>query len=206
MGFEDNLQRSMFSESKEKTFIDKLLAKEDVQAIRQIIKKPKLTRSDMLEALYMLSSNESKLLNFDEWNRYVLLKFFVWIREFIKIAELSFDYHDDLELKEKLCSCGGYVNIKDKTLHYLKKCGCEKPTYVFSITTRTKRLLENQQRLIEHNVKFLIDLYFAIGRTSLSLGATGFLEILKNKYEIHYDQKQSITQNQEKKGGILSFR
>jgi len=207
MSFEDNLQRSMFSESKEKTFIDKLLGKEDVQAVREIIKKPKLTRSDMLEALYMLSSNESKLLNYSAWDRYVILKFFVWIREFIKVAELSFDYQDDLELKEKLCKCGGYVNITDKNLNYLKKCDCKVPVNIFVITTRTKRLLENQQRLIEHNVKFLIDLYFAIGRTSLSLGGTGFLEILKNKYEISYDQKQTITQNQEKKGGgILSFR
>ena len=204
MSFEDQLQEGMFKETKEKTFIDKLLAKEDVQSIRQIIKKDRLNRSDMLEALYMLSSNESKLLNFSEWDRYVILKFFVWIREFIKVAELSFDYHDDLELKQKLCECGGYKDLS-KAQEHLKECECKVTKYTFVITTRTKRLLENQQRLIEHNVKFLIDLYFAIGRTSLSLGGTGFLEILKNKYEINYTQPPPPQQPEQKKG-FLSLR
>ena len=39
---------------------------------------------------------------------------------------------------------------------------------------------------MEHNIKFLVDLYLNIGRTSLSVGATGLMEILKNKYEIVY--------------------
>lgn len=164
---EEQIQKSIFSTQTEKTFVDKLLAKDDVNAIRDLIKKKNLTREELLEILYLLSSSESKILNFSEWERYVILKFFVWIREFVKVAELLYDYQDDLKKK-----------IKDGT---------------YNMSERTKKLLHNNERLIEHNAKFLIDLYLNIGRTSLSVGASGFMEILKNKYEINYgDSRQPV--------------
>jgi len=83
---EDNITKGIFSGQAEKTFIDKLFAKEDVEKIRELIKKPKLTRSELLELLYLISANEAKLVNYSGWDRYIALKFFVWIREFIKVA------------------------------------------------------------------------------------------------------------------------
>ena len=182
MTFEESLERKIFSNSTgDKTFIDKLLAQKDVDAIRVIIKKSNLSREDMIELLYLLSSNESKMLNYGEWDRYIILKFFVWIREFVKLAELMFDYEDDLLEKEK--------------------------KGVFVLSDRTKKLLKNNKRLIEHNVKFLIDLYVNIARTTLSLGASGFMEILKNKYEISYPEMKGVnTSTQDSKGGLFSFR
>jgi len=179
MTFEDQLGANIFSSSVEKTFIDKLLAKGDVDSIREIIKKPKLTRSELLELLYLISSTESKLLNLGEWDRYILLKYFVWIEEFIKLVQLLFDYEDRLKLMQ------------------------EKEGFI--LNKRTRQQFENVQSLFEHNAKFLIDLYFNIGRTSLSLGGTGFLEMLKNKYEIAYPQQQTQTLPQEKRP-LLSFR
>lgn len=162
--FEQNLQNSMFQGNREKTFIDKIFAKDDVNKLQELIKKPKLKREELLELLYLLSSVESKLLNYGEWDRYVILKFFVWVREFVKIAELLYDYRDDLKKRK------GFV-----------------------LSKRAKQLLENNERLIEHNAKFLIDLYLNIGRTTLSLGGTGFLETLKNKYEMAYTSNQNIS-------------
>lgn len=180
MGFEENLQHGLFNTTSEKTFIDKVLAKQDVDKIRELIKKPKLTRSDLLELLYMLSSTESKLVNYGAWDRYVILKFFVWIREFVKVAEMLYDYQDDLKKKEN--SCKNCNNTK-------VKCTCKndlKFTPQIVLTEMTKKLLFNNERYIEHNAKFLIDLYLNISRTTLSLGATGFLETLKNKFELAY--------------------
>ncbi len=157
---EQNMNNSLFKGTNEKTFIDKILAKDDVNAVRELIKKPELDRQDMLDILYLLSSTESKLLNYSEWDRYVLLKFFVWIREFVKVSELVFDYADDLE-NDKL---NNHIILSDET----------------------KRIFENTKRLLSHNVKFLVDLYFNIARTTLSLGATGFSEVLKQKFEIFY--------------------
>lgn len=172
MGFEDQLNNQVFNARSEKTFIDKLLAKDDVKAIQELIKKPQLTRSELLEVLYLISGTEAKLLNYSEWDRYVILKFFVWIREFIKTAELLYDYQDDLQAR----SAEGKVIMSE----------------------RTKKFIENNRRLCEHNAKFLIDLYLNIGRTSLSIGATGILEMLKNRYEMNYNysQPQSSPVNQ----------
>lgn len=160
MAFEENLQKSLFTPNKEKTYVDKLLSKADVEKVKELIKKEKLNRGELLELLYMCLGTESKLINLGAWDRYVLLKFFVWIREFIKIAELMYDYKEYLEEQES---------------KHNKK-----------ISERTKQILNSNERLIEHNAKFLIDLYFNIARTTLSLGGTGFLELLKNKFEVNY--------------------
>lgn len=196
--FENKLESGLFSSVSEKTFIDKILARQDVDRIREIIKKPYLKREELLEILYLLVSTESKLLNFDEWGRYVILKFFVWIREFIKVAELIYDYQDDLKIKSTTCA------LCNKVIE--KKCICVNPKPILAITPRSNKLLNNNIRLIEHNAKFLIDLYFNIGRTTLSLGATGFIEMLKNKYEVSYPYGNpaipTIPQ-QEKKGFSL---
>jgi hypothetical protein len=70
---------------------------------------------------------------------------------------------------------------------------------------RCKQLLYNNERLIEHNAKFLIDLYLNIGRTTLSLGGTGFLETLKNKYELTYPNQPGLNTSptENKTGGII---
>jgi len=190
MGYEQDLQRSIFTGAGERTFIDKVLAKDDVNAIRDIVKKPKLTRSELLEVLYLISGTEAKLLNYNEWDRYIILKFFVWIREFIKISEILFDYEDELHKKENTCKvCKKEIN-KGET----KGCGCEKPTPILVLTERTRRLLLNNDMLLQHNAKFLIDLYLNIGRSSMSITAAGFTELIRNKYEVQYMQPQGAGQ------------
>lgn len=173
--FEDNLKQGLFTSTRERSFIDKVLAKDDVNDVRELIKKPELTRSELLEILYLISGTEAKLLNYSDWDRYVILKFFVWIREFIKIAEILFDYEDFLKQKKTILS------------------------------PRAKRLLKNNTLLIQHNAKFLIDLYLNISRTSMSVGASAFVELLKNKYEVIYPQQTGTTQV-EQKGGLLQLR
>lgn len=214
---EEDIERAIFNSPSEKTFIDKLLAKQDIDKIRELIKKPKLTRSELLELLYLISGAESKLLNYGEWDRYVLLKFFVWIREFIKIAELLYDYQDDLKKKE---ISGEGVNSPKYPIFeviyaefskemgkwvYTKALTTSTATVKFKITSRTKQLLHNNERLIEHNAKFLIDLYLNIGRTTLSLGATGFIEGLKNKFEIAYPQTQG-SHSQDIRNPVQKYR
>lgn len=199
--FEEKVKQSLFSPQTEKTYIDKILARQDVESIRSLIKKSKLTRQEINELLYLLTSVESKLLNYSEWDRYVILKFFVWIRETAKVTELLFDYQDDLLTRETTC-------IKCKKRHPKLKlqsditCKCKKFKPVRILTDRTKQHIYNNERLIEHNTKFLVDLYLNIGRTSLSLGATGIMELLKNKYELYYPNMQ---QQQQDKGGMFNF-
>lgn len=178
VSFESQIGDSMFKDVGEKTFIDKVLAKDDVNRIKELIKKATLTREELLEILYLISGTEAKLLNYGEWDRYVILKFFVWIREFIKIAELLFDYDDFLKEKEN----NGEVHLTD----------------------RTKKLLKNNALLIQHNAKFLIDLYLNIARTSMSLNSAAFLETIRGRYEVFYPQHQDMGMGvQQQNPGLL---
>lgn len=167
--FEESVAKAMQQgQFKDTSFIDKILGKEDIEEIKLIMMKNRLSRSDMLRLLYLMTSTESKLHNFGERERYVLLKFFVWVREFVRQCEGIFDYEDMIAEQKK----GG------------------KP---FKLTEVAEKLLDNNRRHLEHDVKFLVDLFLMIARTSMSLGAAGFKEILINKFEMLYDQKNTIS-------------
>jgi len=170
---EDQISKSIFSKQTEKTFIDKILAKDDVAAIKELVKKDDLTRSDLRELLYMISAVEQKLVNYTEWDRYIVLKFFVWVRENVKIMELMYDWEDQQ---------------KDKTNK-------------FKLTDEETRLFKKSKNIMGHNLKFLIDLFLNIMRTSLSVNGAAFFEILQNKYELKYSYDNQLigSQQQEKK-------
>jgi hypothetical protein len=103
------------------------------------------------------------------------------------MAENLYDYKDDLTTKTKTCKiCDKRIDIEKTD----EKCTCGiKFTPVFKLSENTGQIFENNMRLLEHNIKFLVDLYFNLARTTLSLGGTGFLEALKNKYEMVYDYR-----------------
>jgi len=176
---EHALANSLFQTNSEKTFIDKVLGRKDVEEIRDIVKKKRLSRDDLMHLMYMLSSVEIKLLNYGAWDRYVMAKYFVWIRDFVAICESLMDYKEDLETKEK----NGEI----------------------ALSLRTRQIFENNIRLIEHNIKFLIDLYFNLIRSTLSLGGTGLLELVRNKFELFYpNQAQTNAQQEQQK--LINFR
>jgi hypothetical protein len=155
----------------ERTSHDKILAKNDIEEIRKIIRKNDLSREDMLDLQYMIAASESKLWNLDEWQRYILLKYFAIIGDFGKNMEILYDYRDRLQ--------------KEKKQDMLPE--------------DTRKLLENAQALGSHNMKFLVDFYLNIARTSLSVGAVGFMEILKNKFEMVYTDPKLTSTEPEKR-------
>lgn len=208
MGFEEQLSKSILSGPGDRTFIDKVLSKDDIEAIKTLMMKDRLSRSELLELLYRIASTESKLINLGEWDRYLILKFYVWIREFVKVAEQLYDYKENIEVFTKKCICGGELTFpKEDNSKPLLKCSfnCSSPKQVLEMPKSADSLLDNNIRLIEHNVKFLVDLYLNICRTSLSLGMSGFKEVLTNKYEVMYPN-QSNTTDQQNKGGFLTLR
>ena len=233
---EDQIERSIYQTNSEKTFVDKLLAKEDSARIRFLMKKSPLSRSDLNELLNLITSVQQKLANFNDWDRYIVLKFFVWVRESVKLGELFYDQQDDWHELENICiTCNKMIKTKDQE----KKCQCsteeqdkkfndiatEYNDNVIMLKTNfgihsascelkkvqtpkvqldkdTKKLFENTMRQMEHNIKFLTDLYLNIVSTTLSLGATAFKEISQNKYEISYPQSGTTLQpGQENKTG-----
>jgi len=176
---EQAIGQSILNSSGEKTFIDKLLGKNDVERVRELIRKEKLSRSELLELLYSLTGNEMKLLNMGAWDRYVILKYFVWIRDFVKNIEIMYDYQEKIN-----------QDIKD-----------DKPVEAEDIrrAERLKKLIQENEKLAEHMIKFMVDLYFNMSRTTLSLNATGFMELLTNKHEVVYPNQNINPSMQEKK-------
>lgn len=154
--FESQIENSIYQSNPEKTFVGKTLAENQVKEIEEIMQKEVLTRSDLLRLLYLMSSNETKLVNFDEWDRYIVGKFLTWIRDFTKVCEKFFDYEEHL--------------IKNKD---------------FLGETALNSFLKSKNTM-HHNLKFLADMYFYITRSTLSLEAMAFEGILKNRYEYDY--------------------
>lgn len=237
---EDAIEQNIFQQSNDKTFVDKILGRQDADNIRKLMKKPNLEREDLNQVLNLLSSPHSKLWNFNDWDRHVQLKFFVWVREYARMGQLLYDYEDDLRRKENVCStCEGFIKprtskdpvckcstnpedikynemvdkyndlAEDIFLKYNYKVPYKKHKKIrkrkFLISFRTKQMLLNNMRQMQHNVKFLVDLYLNVGNTSLSISATAFREILSNKYEISYANPQAMgTQIEDSKtGGIF---
>lgn len=158
----------------EKSYVDKLLAKDDASYIRNLIKKDNLTKSDLSEILNCLASTEIKLVNLSKWNWYVINKYFVWVREFVKILENMFDYEKNLD--------------KNK------------------INEKTKKVLEENKRIMINNVKFLSDLYLHLTRSTLSINGDAFNNLNSNKFDYQYSYPGQIGMNNEQKKDKGLFR
>jgi hypothetical protein len=106
--FENQFTQRMYgSAASERTYTDKLLSRKEVSQIQELVKKDDLNRSELLELLYLLSSAEAKLANFNDWDRYLNGKFLTWIRDLVSVAEILYDYKteydersDDDEVKQ----------------------------------------------------------------------------------------------------------
>jgi len=168
-GVQEALQTLALKKNNEKSLTDKLLGRDDIEKIRLLMKKTELSREDLLDLLYSISSSESKLYNFDVRERYVMMKFFVWLRDFIMILEYMYE-------QEKV---------------------------VANTTPLGKELFKKTKLMMEHNAKFLIDLYFNISRTTLSKDGTMFRQFLENKFEFSYDNRQSYTEERVKGPSLL---
>lgn len=158
MGFEDALATRAILSNNEKTNIDKVLAKDETQQLRELVKKPELARSELLDMMYLLAATESKLYKFNNYKRKIIMLFYARIREHVDMLQQLIDYIDIESAKEKN---GAYV-----------------------ITPRTKSLLLTCRRRLDQNTKFLVQVYLNLCRTTLSMEALGFLETLKQKFEL----------------------
>lgn len=157
-GLEERLDNKMFAPQRERSFTDKSLAKEEIGKIAVLVRKRDLTSEDWNELLYLLAGVESKVLNFDENDRYILGKDFAWIRDLVDLEIKLVDYHQHLIEKN------------------------------YNISPNSLKLLKSMIDKHGDNCKFLIDVFFFMGRTTLSLEGAAFKTINTNKYEYVYDQ------------------
>lgn len=188
-GFEQSLGKHLFTpQSKDKSHTDKLLSRKEVSEIQVLMKKDDLTRSELLEMLYLLSSSEIKLANFGEWDRYLLGKFLTWIRDFVSLAEILYDYKGKYEK---------YASQEIKKEDYKTEQEHKKAFKSKENAKEVKELMENNRKFVLHNIKFLVDIYLYLARSTLSITMAGFDTLSKNKFEYVYPP-EGITPKEEK--------
>jgi hypothetical protein len=194
----------MFSRDNEKVYVDKVLAKDVTRNITEIIKKSPWTRTDVNEILNLMATEEAKLLNYEEYDRYHINKFFVWIRDFALVDGGLYDNAEKLEKNSHVCECGGYIKCTMAKMAHKKEfevyidetnmneCKCEVADPITAMDDEIREMNLNSITMTEHMTKFLIDLYLNLARTTLSLKATGFIELLQTSFKI--DQKTKTDQ------------
>lgn len=153
---EQQLNSNLFTKPAEKTYVDKILARADIERIGVLMRKTNLKREEILELLYLLNSSEIKLVSYDENLRYFLAKFFVWLRDVAQQAELLFYYSDKLSKRPELMS------------------------------ENSKKMIESIRIVLENSFKFLADIYLNVVRSSLSLHGKGYDALLSNRFEMNY--------------------
>lgn len=159
MNYEDALGGKAFRSESDKTYIDKLLGRKEVDQLKRLIEKDELDRSDLLRLLYLLTGGELKIVNLTEWDRYLLGKYYTWIRDLVKVAEFLYDYEDNV--KTGIVKFGVHKEEIGDGLKSIKK-------------------------MVLHDVKFSVDIYLFLTRSTLSLSGAAFDRLSKSRYEYEY--------------------
>jgi hypothetical protein len=195
-GWEKNLNPMIFGKDAEKSFIDKVLDRKDSERLRDLMMKPELTRTELLELLYIIVSINTKLVNFSDWDRYLLGKFLAWIRDFCTLHESLLDYMESINqmdadyAKELVTATGDRKKIVTEELRLMQDI---------------KRSLEQVRRYDSHNLKFLTDIYLYLSNSTLSIGATAFDTLSKNRYEYTYPGQGYAPASPPTKRGVFDF-
>lgn len=142
----------------ERTFIDKIMSRKEVQEITNLIMKDDLTRSDLMRLLNLLTANELKLANLGEYTTYLLGKYYTWVCDLGKVAEFLYEYEAKIS------------------------------TYGFSPegTKEISDILSETKKLMLRDVKFAVNIFLYIVRSSLALSALAFDTLSKQRYEYEY--------------------
>lgn len=189
MSFENNLNKGFFNSLAEKSYIDKILAKSEVEEIKEIMQNEKPKRGDIIKLLYLLGGTEIKLVNLEDWDRYVLGKYFAWISDFTNTYQQYNDVAEHIEVIEQKST--EKINEKNKSID-------DKLRY-YVVTKEMKKMLQNIDKLNMHNTKFIIAIYFYLSRSTLSLGNTGFDTLSSTRFEYAYPT-DTLRGVEEKKG------
>lgn len=162
--FEKNLEKMTFAGMSEKTFSDKLVAKADIDALEKLCKKEEWNESDLNDVLYLLGGTESKLLNFDENERIILAKYFVWIDETLQAHMKGLNYQKYVEELEK-----------------------KEPTP----NPERKKILKYCTQKLNHYSRFLVYVWLFLSRSTLSVRGAAFNTLSKQIVEMQYKPASS---------------
>ncbi len=205
MNFEQALQNNLFSKGQDKSFVDKVLARDETQAIREIMTKERWTRKEVQAMSSLVTGTLSKLTRLNAQTFPLINKLYLWIGEAVKLAEGMYDYEERLNTYKGLCAeCNKYILIEGKKKKEgIEICDCVNPNPSFEMTERAKSIFLNGRNNIEHLIRYQFSLYLNIMGTSLSIGGHAFDNLIQNKFEVNYNEQGKLgAQTPQQRGGI----
>jgi hypothetical protein len=81
---QQQIQNAVYSANYERTTQDQVLSKEEVLTLRNLLGKDYLNLKDINTIQNILVSNEIKMTNFNDHEKYIIGKYFVWVSEYAK--------------------------------------------------------------------------------------------------------------------------
>lgn len=98
-GIERQLGQAIYAGGGDKSFSEKVLASKEIEEIKDIIKKDRLTLTDLRQLRYLLSGTEIKLLSLGIGERFLLCKFLTWVSAVIQVEETQLK---NIEIHKKM--------------------------------------------------------------------------------------------------------
>lgn len=98
-GIERQLAQAIYAGGGDKSFSEKVLASKEIEEIKDIVKKDRLTLTDLRQLRYLLSGTEIKLLSLEAGERYLLCKFLTWVSAVIQVEETQLK---NIEIHKKM--------------------------------------------------------------------------------------------------------
>lgn len=169
-GFEQGIERTMYNAEYERTRYDKLLTREEIMRLREILKKEQLTTDDISEVLNIAVSTEVKLTRLNDWDRYLLGKYLIWLGEYGK------RYSKALRAKE----------------YYAKNWSI--------LTNRTKEMRNEIEKDYGGQFKQCAHAYFYLARSPLSIEGGMVDALTTDQKDIRYSGLPSNTPNMPQQG------
>lgn len=184
--FYQNLSKALFSGDSEKSLVDKLLGRQDADKLHSLMQKEPLTKSDIEEILFLMTSIEQKLVNYNEWDRYIIVKLFPWVKHYSTICKTWMIYEEqfkqgkfdnDFNIVEKIETV-----INDKKTNQKKTVMID----VKPVLEETKEIIEETTKYLQHNFKFLISIFLLISNSTLSIDGAAFETLTTSRFEYSY--------------------
>lgn len=197
-----HLGRALFQGESEKSLVDKLLGRQDADKLHALMQKEPLTKSDIEEILFLMTSIDQKIVNYNEWDRYVIIKLFPWIKHYSTICKTWMIYEEEFvagnfdndftiveKIEEKTDDKDNEETIEkiEKTIDKkLNKDSGKLEKTVKPILNETKTIIRETTKYLQHNFKFLISIFLLISNTTLSLDGAAFETLTTSRYEYSY--------------------
>jgi len=199
--FYQNLSKNLFKGESEKSLVDKLLGRQDADKVHTLMQKEPLTRSDIEEILFLMTSIDQKIVNYNEWDRYVIVKYFPWIKDYSTICKtwmlyeeqyLNGDFDDDFAIM------GTIKYIDPKTKKAVEKKGKV-------VLEEVKKIVYEISKYLQHNLKFLISTFLLLQNSTLSIDGAAFETLTTSRFEYSY-HSLPLPQPQERRSVINMFK